>query len=60
MLALRHSSQVSIQLLSAASRLNTARLDGGWDRKRGAAVKLTAVLLRGDDSALARKVDEFD
>jgi len=31
-------------------RLNPARLDESWDRKRGAAVRLTAVLLRAAPS----------
>jgi hypothetical protein len=39
-------------------RLNVARFDQSWDRKRGAAVRLTAVLLREDDSALERRVCE--
>ena len=39
-------------------RLNAARLDQSWDRKRGAAVRLTAVLLREDDAALERRVCE--
>jgi hypothetical protein len=28
-------------------KLNVARFDNTWERKRGAAVRLTAVLLRG-------------
>ena len=39
-------------------RLNAARFDQGWDRKRGAAVRLTAVLLREDDATLERRVCE--
>jgi hypothetical protein len=39
-------------------RLNAARFDSGWDRKRGAAVRLTAVLLGEDDAALERRVCE--
>jgi hypothetical protein len=35
---------------------NASRFDTGWERKRGAAVRLTAVLLREDDSALERRV----
>ena len=37
-------------------RLNVARFDSAWDRKRGAAVRLTAVLLADDDSALEQRV----
>src|SRR5665213_2977473 len=39
-------------------KLNVARFDNAWERKRGAAVRLTAVLLREDDSALERRVCE--
>lgn len=39
-------------------RINLARLDGGWERKRAAAVRLTGVLLREDDSTLERRVCE--
>src|SRR5579862_7252115 len=39
-------------------RLNAARFDQSWDRKRGAAVRLTSVLLREDDAALTRRVCE--
>lgn len=41
-----------------AVKLNAARFDSGWDRKRGAAVRLTAVLLGEDDAALERRVCE--
>jgi hypothetical protein len=41
-------------------KLNAARFDSGWDRKRGAAVRLTAVLLREDDTTLERRVCEND
>jgi hypothetical protein len=41
-------------------KLNAARFDSGWDRKRGAAVRLTAVLLREDDMTLERRVCEND
>jgi len=41
-------------------KLNAARFDSGWDRKRGAAVQLTAVLLREDDTTLVRRVCEND
>lgn len=39
-----------------AVKLNAARFDSGWDRKRGAAVRLTAVLLADDDAALEQRV----
>jgi len=39
-------------------KLNVARFDNTWERKRGAAVRLTAVLLREDDSTLERRVCE--
>jgi hypothetical protein len=39
-------------------KLNAARFDSGWDRKRGAAVRLTAVLLQEDDAALQQRVCE--
>jgi len=41
-------------------RLNAARLDHSWDRKRGAAVRLTAVLLREDDTTLQQRVCESE
>ena len=41
-------------------KLNAARFHAGWDKKRGAAVRLTAVLLRDDDTALERRVCESD
>jgi len=41
-------------------RLNPARFDNAWDRKRGAAVRLTAVLLAEDDAALEQRVCEDD
>ena len=41
-------------------RLNAAKFDSSWDRKRGAAVRLTAVLLREDDSGLERRVCESE
>jgi hypothetical protein len=39
-------------------KLNVARFDNTWERKRGAAVRLTAVLLCEDDSTLERRVCE--
>lgn len=39
-----------------AIRVNAARFDSAWDRKRGAAVRLTAVLLGEDDGALQQRV----
>jgi hypothetical protein len=41
-------------------RINTSKLDTTWDRKRGAAVRLTSVLLREDDSTLERRVCESE
>jgi hypothetical protein len=41
-------------------KLNVARFDQSWDRKRGAAARLTAVLLREDDATLQRRVCESD
>jgi hypothetical protein len=41
-------------------KLNATRFDQSWDRKRGAAVRLTAVLLQEDDAALQRRVCEND
>jgi hypothetical protein len=38
--------------------INLARLDSGWEKKRGAAMRLTAVLLREDDTALQQRVCE--
>ncbi len=37
-------------------RLNAAKFDARWDRKRGAAVRLTAMLLREDDAMLQERV----
>lgn len=37
-------------------KLNAAQFDQSWDRKRGAAARLTAVVLREDDAALERRV----
>jgi hypothetical protein len=39
-------------------RINLAQFDDGWDRKRGAAVRLSAVLVQEDDTALERRVCE--
>ncbi len=41
-----------------AMNLNLARFDNSWDRKRGAAVRLTGILLKEDDTALERRVCE--
>lgn len=41
-------------------KLNAARFDSAWDRKRGAAVRLTAVLLGEDDATLERRVCESE
>jgi hypothetical protein len=37
-------------------KLSAARFDQGWDRKRGAAMRFTSVLLREDDIALEKRV----
>jgi hypothetical protein len=39
-------------------KLNVARFDNTRERKRGAAVRLTAFVLREDDSTLERRVCE--
>lgn len=41
-------------------RLNITRFDKSWDRKRGSAARLMAVLLREDDSTLHRRVCESE
>src|SRR5437660_12912793 len=41
-------------------KLNPARFDQSWDRKRGAAVRLTSVLLRHDDVTLEGRVCESE
>ncbi|HTC44757.1 MAG TPA: hypothetical protein VK696_06885 [Steroidobacteraceae bacterium] len=41
-----------------AVNINPSRFDKTWDRKRGAAVRLMAVVLREDHEALARRVCE--
>ena len=41
-----------------ALKLNPARFDRAWDRKRGSAVRLMAVVLREDHEALQRRVCE--
>ncbi|MGH3427487.1 MAG: hypothetical protein ACRD3Q_19905 [Terriglobales bacterium] len=41
-------------------KLNPSRFGKEWDRKRGAAVRLTAVLLREDDATLQARVCEDD
>jgi hypothetical protein len=41
-------------------KLNFARFDQSWDRKRGAAARLTAVVLREDDVTLERRVCESE
>jgi hypothetical protein len=43
-----------------ALKLDPARFDNTWDRKRGAAVRLMAVVLREDQEALARRVCESE
>ena len=40
------------------TKLNPARFDQSWDIKRGAAVRLTSVLLRHDDVSLEGRVCE--
>jgi hypothetical protein len=37
-----------------AMKLNPARLDKDWDRKRGAAVRLTRTILKTESSVAAR------
>ena len=39
-------------------RMNPAKLDESWDRKHGAAVRLTAVLLGESDESLKQRVCE--
>lgn len=39
-----------------AIRMSPEKYDSRWDRKRGAAVRLTAVLLREDDATLQERV----
>jgi hypothetical protein len=41
-------------------KLNAARFDQSWDRKRGAAARMTAVVLRADDATLERRVCESE
>jgi division protein CdvB (Snf7/Vps24/ESCRT-III family) len=41
-------------------KMKVARFDQSWDRKRGAAARLTAVLLQEDDAALQHRVCESD
>jgi hypothetical protein len=41
-------------------RLDPEKFSGTWDRKRGSAARLMAVLLREDDAALERRVCEPD
>ncbi len=41
-----------------ALRINPARFDRTWDRKRGSAVRVMAVVLREDHEALTRSVCE--
>ena len=43
-----------------ALKINAARFDRTWDRKRGSAVRLMAVVLREDHEALARRVCESE
>src|SRR5262249_846493 len=50
--------QPSTTRKSKPIKLNTTKLAPGWERKRAAAVRLTAVLLREDDTALERRVCE--
>ena len=41
-------------------KLNPAKFDDSWDRKRGAAVRLMSVLLREDDATMQGRVCESD
>ena len=41
-------------------KINPEKYDSAWDRKRGVAVRLTAVLLREDDVGLERRVCESE
>jgi hypothetical protein len=43
-----------------ALKINPARFDSIWDRKRGSAVRLMAVVLREDHEALKRRVCETE
>jgi hypothetical protein len=43
-----------------AMKLNAARFDQSWDHKRGAAARLTAVVLREDDVTLEHRVCESE
>jgi hypothetical protein len=43
-----------------AIRLNPSKFDTTWDRKRGSAVRLMAVVLREDHETLARRVCESE
>lgn len=38
--------------------LNVGKYDEGWDRKRGSAVRMMAVILRDDDEGLYARVTE--
>ncbi len=40
--------------------LNVGKYDEGWDRKRGAAVRMMAVILRDNDEALLARVSESE
>jgi hypothetical protein len=42
------------------TKLNAARFDHSWDRKRGAAARLTAVVLREDDVTLEHRIRESE
>ena len=41
-----------------ALRLNLSKFDAAWDRKRGSAARMMAVLLRESDTELAGRVCE--
>jgi hypothetical protein len=56
----RESSEPSAPVASGRSfrgwRLNIAKFDQSWDRKRGSAMRMTGVLLNEDSAALQARV----
>lgn len=54
----RVPQQVKPERKFKSVKMSLARFNTGWDRKRGSAARLMAVVLRDDDQSLAQRVGE--
>lgn len=56
----RAPTQVQPQRKFKSIQVNLSKLDGSWDRKRGAAARFMAIILRNDDEALRHRITESE